>query len=179
MNVLVIMHNGFEDIEALGTIALLRRAQIDVTISSFEGVNTNGRYDIKIDSIPFDTISNPLDFDMLFVPGGPHYAKILENQKALDLIKYYANNKSIAAICAAPTILGSLGLLKDKNYTCFSSMNADFGGIYHDTYVVRDQNIITGKSAAATIDFAFEIIAYLEGEDKALQIKNQIYYFSK
>ena len=85
-------------------------------------------------------------------------------------------NKMVAAICAAPTILGHMGYLKDKNYTCFTSMNEDFGGTYVDTYVVKDGNIITARSAAASIDFGFMIIQYLQGEAQEKKIKEQIYY---
>lgn len=178
MKVLTIMHNGFEELEAIGTIALLRRAGITCDISSFEGEVCTGRYDISIQTINFNNIKVD-DYDLLFLPGGPHYKAIFENEQAIELIKYYALNKSIAAICAGPTVLGKLGLLKGKNYTCFSSMNEDFKGYYIDTYAVSDGNLITGKSAAASIDFAFHIIRHLLGPDKELEIKNQIYYFSK
>ena len=178
MKVLTIMHNGFEELEAIGTLALLRRAGIECDITSFEGDKCTGRYNIEVSTIPFNNV-NKYDYDLLFLPGGPHYAKILNNPKALELLKYYTENKAVAAICAGPTVLGKLGLLKGKNYTCFSSMNEDFGGNYIDTYSVMDGNIITGKSAAASIDFGFMIIKYLLGENKELEIKNQIYYFSK
>ena len=66
--------------------------------------------------------------------------------------------------------------LKDKNYTCFTSMDEDFGGTYIDEYVVTDGNMITARSAAASIDFAFAIINYLQGEKQEEKIKNEIYY---
>ena len=77
------------------------------------------------------------------------------------------------------TILGKLGLLKNKKYTCFNSMNEDFGGNYIDRYVVKDNNLITGKSAAATIDFAFTIVEELLGKNYAESIKNSIYYYNR
>ena len=85
-------------------------------------------------------------------------------------------NKMVASICAAPTILGHMGYLKGKNYTCFTSMDEDFGGTYIDAYVAKDGNLITAKSAAASIDFAFAIIHYLQGEEQEKKIKEQIYY---
>ena len=86
-------------------------------------------------------------------------------------------DKVVAAICAAPTILGRQGYLKGKNYTCFTSMNEDFGGTYVDQYTVTDGNLITGRSAAAVIDFAFAIIEKLAGKEKAEAVKNEIYYY--
>ena len=86
------------------------------------------------------------------------------------------NNKIVAAICAAPTILGRQGYLKDRNYTCFTSMNEDFGGTYVDQYTVSDGNLITGRSAAASIDFAFAFMEKLIGKEKCEEVKTSIYY---
>ena len=73
-------------------------------------------------------------------------------------------------------MLGHLGLLKGKNYTCFTSMNEDFGGTYHDQYVVTDGHLITGRSAAASIDMAFAIIEYVLGKEACEQVKRSVYY---
>ena len=74
---------------------------------------------------------------------------------AIEIINYFMQkDKIVCAICAAPTILGRLGYLKDKSYTCFTCMNEDFGGIYLDQPVVTDRNLITARSAAASIEFA-------------------------
>lgn len=66
--------------------------------------------------------------------------------------------------------------MKGKQYTCFTSMNEDFGGTYVDQYVVRDDKIITGRSAAASIDFGFAILEALAGKEKSDQVKRSIYY---
>ena len=94
----------------------------------------------------------------------------------LILKEFIDRGKLVSAICAAPTILGRQGYLKGKKYTCFTSMNEDFGGTYVDQYTVVDGNIITGRSAAAVIDFAFAIIEKLEGGRKADEVKASIYY---
>jgi len=117
------------------------------------------------------------DYDCLFIAGGPEYLELSKNNFFLSIIKdFYEKDKYIAAICAAPTILGHLGYLKGINYTCFTSMNEDFGGIYHDVYCIKDKNIITGRSAAAVIDFSFLIIKTLAGEETETRVKEQIYY---
>lgn len=176
MKVCVVMDNGFEELEAMGPIALLRRAGIDVDLVSIEGKEVTGRFGVTYaPSIPFDSY----DFekaDCLVLPGGPHWQKIEKNEKVCEQLKVFANDKILAAICAAPTILGKLGLLKGKKYTCFKSMNEDFGGTYEYAYTVTDGNLITGISAAASIEFAFAIIEKLLGHEKTKEVKQSIYY---
>lgn len=176
MKVLTILDNGFEELEAIGTITLLKRAGILVDIATFNKTEQSGSHDLTLSNIKDFNDINPDEYDLLFIPGGRHYQALSKNKVVLNLILKYASMKKIAAICAAPTILGHLGLLKGVNYTCFTSLNEDFGGNYTNTYAVKDKNIITGKSAAAVIEFAFLIIEELLGEEKAEAIKNQIYY---
>lgn len=180
MNVLCILTNGFEEIEAIGTIAILRRANINVDIYSLHSNFATGRFDVTISNLS-DLNSLKLDnYDLLFIPGGSQYKELQENQFFKNVVlDFYYKNKRIAAICAGPTILGRMGLLRNKNYTCFNSMNTDFGGCFIDRYVVKDNNLITGKSAAATIDFAFAIVEELLGKNQAENVKNSIYYYNK
>lgn len=175
MKIKCILTNGFEEVEALATIALLRRSGIQVDIYTLDNTKAIGKYEIEIHQLlPLD---NNYDYDALLIPGGPHYA-ILE---ASDLVKdnitaFHQMNKYICAICAAPTILGHMGLLKNKRYTCFTSMNEDFKGTYIDEYVVVDDHLISARSAAASIEFAFAIITCLQGKQQADKIKQDIYY---
>lgn len=176
MRVAVLMDNGFEELEAMGTIALLRRAGITVDLVSVTDTSVTGRFGVTYSPT---TSMDTYDFekaDCLFVPGGAHYSKIEANEKACEWIRYFAKNKIIAAICAAPTILGRLGLLKGKNYTCFRSMNDDFGGTYHYQYAVVDGNIVTGVSAAASVEFAFALMEVLIGKEKTDACKESVYY---
>lgn len=180
--VLLILTNGFEEIEAIGTLAILRRANIDIDVFSLnEEKLTIGRYNLGIPLNKFDKNKINLDdYNMLFIAGGPEYQELQVNKEFLNIIKYfYENDKYISAICAAPTILGHLGYLKNKNYTCFKSMNEDFGGTYIDKYSVIDGKLITGISAAGVIDFAFNIVEVLKGKEEAEKVKNSIYYYDK
>lgn len=181
--VLLILTDGFEEIEAFGTFAILRRSNIDVDIYSLKRRNIEGRYGLKLNNykvINEDKNFNLDSYNALFIAGGPEYKELEASKEFKDIIlDFYNKNKLIAAICAGPTILGHLGLLKNKKYTCFKSMNEDFGGTYIDTYVVQDDNIISGISASATIDFAFMIVEYLKGKTYAEAIKNSIYYYDK
>ncbi len=177
MKILAIITDGFEELEAVGTIALLRRAKLDVTIACIDKTSCTGRYSMTLKGLVDWRDINIEDYDMLFLPGGPEYIEEENNPTFLSVVKsFFSHDKYIAAICAAPTILGHLGLLKGKKYTCFTSMNEDFGGTYIDQYVVRDGKLITGRSCAASIDLALLIIETLLGEDALNNIKEEIYY---
>ena len=89
------------------------------------------------------------------------------------------SNKKAGAICAAPTILGHLGLLNGKKYTCFNSMNEDFSGTFIDKYYVVDGNLITGKGPMATIDFALGFVQLLVGSDISESIKKGSFYYNR
>ena len=177
MKICAIIENGFEELEAIGTIALLKRSGIQVDLYSTNKDTVYGKHNLAITNVlPLETCEEP-NYDLLLLPGGPHYEALENNPKVIELIHEFNNKaKPIAAICASPTILGKLGLLKNRNYTCFTSMNEDFGGTFIDTYAVKDEHIITAKSAAASIDFAFEIIEYLQGKDQRTKVEQQIYY---
>lgn len=176
-NVLLILTDGFEEIEAIGTFAILKRSNINVDIFALRNSKINGRYGLEINYPIFNKDSDLSKYDLLFIAGGPEYQELEASSVFQTVIKYfYDNKKYIAAICAGPTLLGHLGYLKGLNYTCFKSMNEDFKGNYLDKYVVKDQNIITAVSASATIDFAFEIVKTLTNEDYALKVKDSIYY---
>lgn len=177
MKVMCILTDGFEELEAIGTIALLRRTGITIDVYAIDNTNTTGRFDITCANLKDLKDADINAYDMLFLPGGPHYQKLEKDERVLSILKHFIeNNKLVSAICAAPTILGKQGYLKNKKYTCFTSMNEDFGGTYIDQYTVTDGNIITGRSAAAVIDFAFAIIEKLEGKEKADEVKASIYY---
>ena len=159
--VCMIVTNGFEEIEAIGTYAILRRGGLDVDIYSLAGSEATGRFGVTCAKLtPFNQIDTA-HYDALVIPGGRDF---------MD------TGRITAAICAGPTILGRAGYLKGRKYTCFTAMNQDFGGIYQEDYAVKDGNVITGKSAAATIDFAFMVLEAVAGKETADQTKKEIYY---
>ena len=177
MKICTILSNGFEEVEAIGTIALLKRSGLEVDIYALNDTKANGKHQLTLSNLILLDNVNTNEYDALLIPGGPHYAELEANTKVKDIITDFMNEKKlVCGICAAPTILGHMGYLKGKNYTCFTSMDEDFGGTYIDEYVVTDGNIITARSAAASIDFAFAIINYLQGEKQEEKIKNEIYY---
>lgn len=176
MKALALIFDGFEEEEAVAPFALLRRAGIDLTIASIKD-SVTGCHNITISDLTLINNIDYKDFDCLIIPGGPHYKFLRVSELVHEIISYYAkNNKVLCGICAAPTIFGELGYLKNKKYTCFTSMNQDFGGIYCDSGVVVDGNLITAKSVAYSLDFAYEIIKALLGEDKLNIVLKHIYY---
>lgn len=178
--IMCIMSDGFEELEAVGAIALWRRSGIQVDVYALNDSQATGRFDLTIANLRKLECYDISEYDALFLPGGPHYKDLEENDNVQSIIRSFVQaDKVVTAICAAPTILGRMGLLKDKQYTCFTSMNEDFHGTYVDQYCVQDGNFITGRSAAAVIDFAFLVIETLLGTTQCIAIKKQIYYDQK
>ena len=176
MKVLAIIFDGFEELEATAPFALIRRAGIELTISSNKTTVTGG-HNISYTNINILKDIKYKEYDALLLPGGPHYKELQVNKLVHEIITHFMeNNKIVAAICAAPTIIGQLGYLKNRTYTCFTPMNQDFNGYFIDKPVVVDNNLITGRSAAASIDFAYEIIKKVAGQDTLNQVWERIFY---
>ena len=173
----MIVTNGFEEVETVGTYGILRRGGLEVDVYSLRGEKATGRFGLTCCSLKSFTDFTDNNYAAVILPGGPQYQELESNPHVLQLLKdFYARGKYICAICASPTILGHLGMLQGKKYTCFTSMNEDFGGTYCDDYAVADGQIITGKSAAAPIDFGFTILQALRGKEVADKTKQDIYY---
>ena len=175
MKVLAIIFDGFEEEEAMAPFALLKRAKIELDIAS-SNITARGSHNLYLTNLKLIDEINYKNYDMLLLPGGAHWRLLEQSSFVLNAIKYFMdNNKVVGAICAAPTILGRMGYLKNKNYTCFTSMNDDFGGNYIDKKVVVDGNLITARSVASAIVFAYAIIEKLLGKEALNKIKEQIY----
>ena len=177
MKVCMIIANGFEEVETVGTYAILRRGGLDVDIYSLAGNAATGRFGLTCTELkPLNLFANS-GYEAIILPGGPQYQTLDATPRVHELLRdFYHRGKYICAICASPTILGKDGYLKGKKYTCFTSMNEDFGGTYCDDYAVTDGQIITGKSAAAAIDFGFAILEAVAGKETADKTKANIYY---
>lgn len=182
MKALFIVADGFEDMEYTCPRDILRRGGVEVVtasgrIDTTDDVPILGREGIAVNDHVILSMQDLSTFDILVIPGGGHY-KILEaNEDVISTIYAFNNNKKkIAAICAAPTILGHMGLLIGKHYTCFPSMNEDFHGIFSPEYTQVDGNLITGNGPAAAMKFGFDILENLQGKEVADKVKSQMYY---
>ncbi|MBO7238442.1 MAG: DJ-1/PfpI family protein [Elusimicrobiaceae bacterium] len=177
MKVCMVVTNGFEEVETVGTYGILRRGGLDVDVYSLRGTQATGRFGLTCNALKDFAHFSDDNYAAIILPGGPQYKELENTPRVLQLLQdFYARGKYVCAICASPTILGHLGLLQGKKYTCFTAMNEDFGGTYCDDYAVADGQIVTGKSAAAAIDFGFAILQALRGKEIADETKADIYY---
>lgn len=176
MKYLAIIFNGFEEEEAMAPFAIIRRCKLDLTIAS-ASTSVTGCHNITISDVTPINKVNYQDYDCLILPGGPHYRFLEVDLYVKEIINHFmAEKKMIAAICASPTILGKMGYLQDKHYTCFTSMNQDFGGFYTDEGVTVDGNLITAKSVAYSLDFAYKIIEETQNISVLNEMLKHIYY---
>ncbi len=176
---LLLLSDNCEDLEAIGTKALLQRAGIHIETATFNKDKTvKGAYGTVIKA-DLDALDITTDYDLLIIPGGSYVIHTIASDKTIkSVIKRFTNkDKVIAAICAAPMFLGEMGLLKDKNYTAFPGCENDaYKGVYQSALkAVTDGKIITGRSAGAIYEFAYEIVKYFKGEDQAKQLLKEIY----
>ncbi|MBQ8164135.1 MAG: DJ-1/PfpI family protein [Clostridia bacterium] len=176
--VYLFLADGFEEIEALYTLDVLRRASIDVKTVGVTGKTATGSHKIPVVcDVLEDEISPNDDFDMIILPGGLPGAYNLDNSKAVSAFidKAYKSNKFICAICAAPFILGKRGILNGKKATCFPGFEKELTGAYvQNCGCVRDGNIITGRAMGSAHEFALEILKALSSEESAEKMKKAI-----
>mgnify|MGYP000760777725 FL=1 len=176
----VFLADGFEEIEGLTVVDIMRRAKIDVETISITGQKQiNGAHKIIVEA---DRLFEETDFsdgDMLVLPGGmPGTLNLAGNETLAALIRSYDDQgKKLAAICAAPSILGVMGILKDKNAVCFPGFEEKLAGAnVLDVPAVTDKNVTTGRGMGAATDFALELIRVLQGEDKAKEMAEKIVF---
>ena len=179
--VLLFLADGFEEIEALAPVDLLRRAGINVTtVSISDTKEVRGGHDITVLSDKlFDEIDDKMDYDMIILPGGGVGTENLKKHDRLNalLLKYNENEKLLGAICAAPSVLGKLNILNGKKAICYPGFEAELlGAVITNEDVVKDKNIITSKAAGTSIKFALEIIQTLLNTEASDEIKSSIMY---
>lgn len=176
----IFLADGFEMIETLTPCDILHRAGLDVRLVSVNGkdmVRSTHGVDIKADLSLCEL--DPNSVDMMILPGGMPGAKNLYECKPLiELLMHHAKEKKpIAAICAAPFILGKCGLLNGKKATCYPGFEIDLIGADHTPCgVVVDSNIITAKGMGVSLDFSLAICEMLCGQEKRDAIAQAIMY---
>lgn len=178
--VYAMMADGFEETEAITVIDILRRAGIKVvTVSITDNKMVNGSHGINVQA---DEIMDNIDFnsaDMIFLPGGGQGTANLAADKKLSevLLSFDSSKKRIAAICAAPSIIGQLGLLKGRKATCYPGWEDKLiDAELVDEYVITDDNITTGTGVGTAIDMGLELIKVLCGDEKSNSIAEMILF---
>ena len=171
----VILANGFEEIEALTVVDVLRRAQIPCTVLGFDKkvVGSHGITVIADEVLD----ANVFDHDMIILPGGmPGSTNLKSSETVISILrKMQSEDRYIAAICAAPIVLEHAGVLKGKNYTCYDGFEKETkDGIYIKKAVVTDGKLTTACGPALALDFAFELVRQL-GKDPEQIEKGMLY----
>lgn len=171
---------GFEEIEAITTVDMLRRAGIPVQTVGVSSVNSDkitGAHQITVTTDLRLSQVKDKEIEGVILPGGMPGTINLERSRSVNKIIDYCvqNNLYIFAICAAPQILGHKGILNGKKATCYPGFESELtGAILCDEKVVKDGKVITCKGAGATVDFAAAIIAELKGEEAARKLKESM-----
>lgn len=168
---------GFEEIEAITTVDMLRRAGVDmktVAVNDADSLLVTGAHNITVTADMNISAAEYDECEGVFLPGGmPGTINLEANAQVQKLISFCKDNdKYIFAICAAPSVLGHMGILKNKKATCYPGFEPELtGAVYCNASAVQDGKIITGKGPGATVDFASLIITELCGEKTTKDLK--------
>jgi len=175
---IIFLAEGFEEVEALTPVDVLRRAGIEViTVSISDTIQVTGAHQITVTA---DACFNDIDYksaNILVLPGGmPGTTNLFNHEGLRKLLQEFASeNKWIAAICAAPMILGELGFLKGKTVTCYPGFESHLKGANVTTQsVVTDKNIITGKGIGAAMDFSLRLVEVLTDKNTAEDLSKKM-----
>ncbi|MDH8677104.1 DJ-1/PfpI family protein [Fusibacter bizertensis] len=181
--VYVFFAEGFEEIEALTVIDVLRRADIRTHMIGLNGLSVTGAHgiEVKMDG-RISEIHTLSDVSMLVLPGGMPGAMHLAESDVLRnlLLQAYDSDIHLAAICAAPTVLSKHGLLKGRNVTCYPGFETQLRDFKHvDESVVHDGELITGKGAGVAMDFALKLVEILKGHKLSEQLSQSLIHTNK
>lgn len=180
MKLYTFLADGFETVEALGVIDILRRGKAEVvTVSVMGGNKVVSSHNIPVIA---DCVFEDCDFsdgDAVFLPGGLAGTDNLEAHEGVAKVidEYFESGKIVSAICAAPRILGHHNMLKGKKATCYPGFEKDlYGADVKEDGVVTDGKIVTGKGMGKTVDMGLALLKLMEGDEKAEDVKNKIMY---
>jgi 4-methyl-5(b-hydroxyethyl)-thiazole monophosphate biosynthesis len=176
----VFLANGFEETEALVPADLLRRAGVEVTLASINSSKSViGSHNINVTA---DELMADVDcsvFDLLMLPGGPGHKNLYACERLKDILRKANDDKKIiTAICAAPMVIGDMGLLNGEAATCFPGYESYLKGadVQNSKAVVSSNRFVTGRSAAAAIEFGLAQIEALCGEEVKNKVAKEIIF---
>lgn len=179
--VYVFLANGFEDIEALAPVDILRRGGVEVTtVSINSGKEVESAHGIAvIADTTFDNVGSMADADLLVLPGGMPGAKNLNEHEGVKqaLLRQHEQGKCIAAICAAPLVLGGLGILEGRKATCYPGFEGTLKGAeYTAESVTTDGTITTGKGPGAAMAFGYQLLSQFTDKATVEALKQGMMY---
>ena len=176
----ILFADGYEEVEALTVVDLLRRAKIGCDIVAVDdGVEVTGSHGIRVGADK--TLSQLVmeEYDGVILPGGlPGVTNLAADSRVLALLKdFAAAGKLTAAICAGPTVLARAGLLEGKKACCYPGMEQELTGAVASTEpVVRDGSIVTSRGLGTAISFALALVSYFQGEAQAQALAKSIVF---
>lgn len=174
--VLCLLAEGFEEIETITPVDLLRRAGIEVVLAALgDNLLVKGRCGILIQADTFFSELNTADFDLLFLPGGPGVAYLRQDGRAATLAKeFMQSGRKVAAICAAPLALHDAGILQGKRYTAHDSTYTVLTEAEPAEQVIIDGQLITSRGAGTALAFGLVLISALLTEAEANKVARSI-----
>lgn len=172
---IVLLAKGFEEVEALTVVDVLRRGGVHCITCSINGEEeVLGSHSIHVKANNLIEKVDQDKYDALVIPGGmPGAANLRDDDKVIELVKKFdKENKILAAICAGPIVLGKAGVLNGKKATCYPGFESELGDAsYCKDIVVQDNNIITSMGPATAMYFAFKILENLADEEIVENLK--------
>lgn len=186
--VYIFLANGFEEIEALATLDVLRRGGVDVKTVSvlYDKFVTGSHKTTVVADMTYGEFKAEVQLDgtdesdvMIFPGGMPGTRNLAENGEIINFMRlHYAEGGAVAAICAAPgLVVSQFPSLQGKHFTCFDGFEdapVARGGIYEQKPAVRDGNLITGRGAGCAVEFGLAILAHLKGEEAAAAVRHSL-----
>ena len=186
--VYIFLANGFEEIEALATLDVLRRGGVDVKTVSvlYDKFVTGSHKTTVVADMTYGEFKAEVQLDgtdesdvMIFPGGMPGTRNLAENGEIINFMRlHFAEGGAVAAICAAPgLVVSQLPSLQGKHFTCFDGFEdapVARGGIYEKKPAVRDGNLITGRGAGCAVEFGLAILAHLKGEEAAAAVRHSL-----
>jgi len=174
--VLVVLADGFEEIEAVTPIDLLRRAGAEVTVAALgDGIHITGRSGLTLHADATLSAVLGAEFDCVVLPGGPGVSRLRKESQVLDLVRSQDGRGGwIAAICAAPVVLMEAGILAGRRYTAHFSVSAELPGALRDERVVVDGRLITSRGAGTSLEFGLSLVEQLFSRESSSEIARSI-----
>lgn len=178
LKALVPFAEGFEDLEAIGIVDILRRAGIEVDMVGLRGKEVRGsRGTVVVLDVEFGEIDIQ-NYNIVALPGGmPGSANLRDDKRVLQAVKeMYRRGKVVAAICAAPMVLYKVGILEGKRFTIHPSARSEVDNRALDVDLVVDGNVVTAWSAGTVIKFALKLVELVCGTDKVKEVQSSLLY---